>query len=137
MNSSRPLRELAVAIREPAPYSIVLVPEKITVEAGQKAELKVALNRYWPDFKSNVTLLPLSFPGNFQMPNSQVVAGSHEATVTIQVQANTRPGDYTLSVLGQAQVPFNKDAQATSRPNTLVSLPSRPVTITVTAAAKK
>jgi hypothetical protein len=46
------------------------------------------------------------------------------------------PGKYTLSVTGQAQTPFNKDANAKERPNTLVSLPSRPVTLTIVAAAK-
>jgi len=39
------------------------------------------------------------------------------------VQAGAAPGDYTVSVLGQAQVPFNKDPKAAKNPNTLVSLP--------------
>ena len=53
------------------------------------------------------------------------------------VQAGTRPADYTLAVLGQAQVPFNKDATKPDKPNTLVSIPSRPLTITVTEPPKK
>ena len=54
-----------------------------------------------------------------------------EATVTIEVQPNARPGSYTLAVVGQAQVPFNKDPKAAMKPNTLVTLPSRPVTLVV------
>ena len=45
------------------------------------------------------------------------------------------PGDYTLTILGQAQVPFSKDPMK-PKANTLVTLACRPVTITVTAAAK-
>ena len=108
----------------------------MTVEAGKSAELKLQLKRYWPDFKGKVTLLPLSFSGGFKMQNGTIAAAANEGTVSIQVQANMRPGKYTLSVTGQVQAPFNKDPNAKERPNTLVSLPSRPVTLTVVAAAK-
>ncbi|MBT4865809.1 MAG: hypothetical protein HON53_11940, partial [Planctomycetaceae bacterium] len=136
MGSSRPTRKLAVAIRERSPFSLQFAAENVTVEAGKSAELKLQLKRYWPDFTGKVTLLPLSFPGGFQMQNGSIAATANEGTVSIQLQANMRPGKYTLSVTGQAQAPFHKDPNAKSRPNTLVSLPSRPVTLTVVAAAK-
>jgi hypothetical protein len=41
------------------------------------------------------------------------------------------PGEYTLSVLGQAQVRFNKDPKAAQKPNLVVALPARPVTLVV------
>jgi hypothetical protein len=131
MGSSRPTRELALAIRESAPFSLGIPVESVKVEAGQKAELKVRLDRHWLDFKNNVTVLPLSFPGSIKMANAQVPVGKDEVSVSIDVQPNTRPGAYTLALLGQAQVPYNKDASATQKPNTLVSQPSRPVTILV------
>jgi hypothetical protein len=53
------------------------------------------------------------------------------------VQAGLKPADYTVVVLGQGQVPFNKDASKPEKPNTLVSIPSRPLTITVTEPPKK
>ncbi len=136
MGSSRPTRKLAVAIREQSPFSLQFAAENVTVEAGKSAELKLQLKRYWPDFKGKVTLLPLSFSGGFKMQNGTIAAAANEGTVSIQVQANMRPGKYTLSVTGQVQAPFNKDPNAKERPNTLVSLPSRPVTLTVVAAAK-
>jgi hypothetical protein len=40
-----------------------------------------------------------------------------------------------MTVLGQAQMPFNVDPQATDRPNTLVAIPSRPLTIVIPPAA--
>jgi hypothetical protein len=123
-------------VREPAPYLLKLVPDRITVEAGKKAELKLVGVRYWPDFKQKITAIPLAFPGGFNMATLDLPADKTEVPLTIDVQNNLRPGDYTLSVLGQAQVPFNKDPKAENRPNTLVSMPSLPVTITVTQPAK-
>lgn len=133
----RPTRELVVAIRERAPYALVLSPEKISIESGQKADLKLQLNRLWPEFTGSVNYQPLNFPGQFQLGNGTLQSGQTETTVSLSVQAGTRPGDYTLTVLGQAQVPFNRDPTATEKPNTLVSIPSRPITVTVTEPPKK
>jgi hypothetical protein len=136
MNSSRPTRDLVVAIRDGAPYRLEFADERVEVEAGKMAELKLRLLRRWPDFKNEVGIQPLAFPGNFQLPSDRFTGDRLELTLPLTVQNGTRPGQYTLSVLGQAQVPFAKDPQAKDRPNTLVSLPSRPLTVVVTAAAK-
>lgn len=136
-NSSRPTRELAVAVRPSAPFTMRFVNEIVEVVAGQKAELKLQLTRNWPDFKNDVSISPLSIPGGFSMPNSKFAGAETEIKLTLDVQ-NSRPaGDYTFAILGQAQVPFNKDPAAKDRPNTLVSLPSRPITIRVKAPEKK
>jgi hypothetical protein len=141
IGSSRPMRSLPVAIRESAPFELHFAPERLEVEAGKKAELKLQLGRLWPDFKNNVKVLPLSFPGYFQMASTEIAADKGELAVTVQVQPNAPRGEYALAVVGQAQVPFSKDpanskpgAQATGtqqKPNTLVSQPSRPVTLVV------
>lgn len=137
ISSSRPTREQVIAVRETAPYSLELVPNQIEIEAGKTAELKVQAKRYWPEFKNAINLIPLSFKGQFQMPNATIAADTNDVTIRITVQQGTRPGEYTMSVLGQAQVPFNKDKAAASKPNTLVSMASRPVTIRVTEPPKK
>ncbi len=136
ISSSQPMRDLVISVRETAPYGLKIVPDRITVESGKKAELKLVATRLWPEFKEKITVIPLGFPGNFNFGSFDVAAGQAEASLSIDVQANTRPGEYTLSVLGQAQVPYNKDAAAAQKPNTLVSTPSLPVTLTVTAPPK-
>ncbi|NQV25090.1 MAG: pre-peptidase C-terminal domain-containing protein [Rhodopirellula sp.] len=136
MNSSRPTRDLVVAIRDGAPYRLEWDNDNIEVEAGKDAMLTLRLTRRWTDFKADVTVQPLSFPGNFKLSNTSFKGDQTELTIPITVQNNTRPGSYTLAVMGQAQVPFNKDSEAKDRPNTLVSLPSRPVTLRVIEAAK-
>lgn len=129
LSGSRPTRELFLAVREKAPYGLTIEPDKIAVEAGKPAELKLKLKRHWTDFSGPVNFIPLNFPGQFQLGNGTVQ--QTEVGLTINVRQGTRPGDYTLSVMGQAQVPFNKDPAAKDRPNTLIQLPSTPVTITV------
>lgn len=136
MNSSRPTRELVVAIRDGAPYRLEWGSDRIVVEAGKTAEARLRLTRRWADFKANVTVQPLSFPGNFKISNTDFTGEQTELTLAITVQDGTRPGDYTLAVLGQAQVPFHKDPTAKDRPNTLVSLPSRPLTLSVANPSK-
>ena len=135
--SSAPMRELVVGVREKAPYVLKVQPDRVSVEAVKEVSVKVTATRFWPDFKDKITLIPLSFPGPIQMPTVEIPSGANETTVKFTIQNGARPGDYTISVLGQAQVPFNKDPQAKDRPNTLVSSPSLPLTITVTEPPKK
>jgi len=137
LNSSRPTRELIVAIAgEATPFALKPAVEKIEVEAGKKVEVVVKCERLWPDFKGDVTLIPLSCPGPIKMNTFTIAADKNEVTLTLEVQAGARPGDYSVALLGQSQVPFAKDPKATARPNTLVALPSRPITLVVTPAKK-
>ncbi len=136
-SGSRVVREQFVAVRERAPYSLRIEPERITVEAGQKAEGKLIVTRYWPDFKEAVNYQTLNWPGVLQLGNGTIAADQTEVPVSIQVQPNTNAGDYTVSILGQAQVPFHKNPDEKNRPNTLVPMTSRPVTITVTKPPQK
>lgn len=137
LQGCREQREHVVNICERSPFALAIEPERITVESGQKADIKLKLVRHWNDFKNAVNHQPLNFPGPFQLGNGTIAADQTEAMLSINVQQGTRPGDYTLAILGQGQVPFHKDPKSTDRPNTLVAIPSRPVMITVTEPPKK
>ncbi|VTU02131.1 Uncharacterized protein OS=Chthoniobacter flavus Ellin428 GN=CfE428DRAFT_4046 PE=4 SV=1: PPC [Gemmataceae bacterium] len=141
LNSSRPTRELVVAVAdEQAPFALTPGAEKIEVEAGKKAEVVVKCERLWPDFKGAVTLLPLATPNPIKLGSASIAEGKTEATVTLDVQANARPGEYTVVVVGQGQVPVakdGKDGKPGPKANTLVPLPARPVTVVVLPAPKK
>jgi hypothetical protein len=137
LNSSRPTRELVVAITgETAPFALTPTRNRIEIEAGKKAEVQLNCERLLPEVKGNITLIPLSFPNHIKMNTATLAEGKTEASITVEVQANARPGEYTVIVTGQAQVPFAKDPKATTRPNTLVPLPSRPITVVVLPAKK-
>ena len=131
ISSSRPTRDLALAVRASAPFALNFTQERVEVTAGQKADLKLHLQRHWKDFSGKVTILPLALPDALRMANAEIAAGGEEATLTVEAPANAAPGEYTITVLGQAQTPYSKDAQAASKPNVLVSLPARPLTLVV------
>jgi hypothetical protein len=132
VGTSRPTRELALAVRESAPFGLNFTAERLEIEAGKKAEVKVRLARHWKDFTGKVSILSLSPPGNLRLSNAEIAPDKDEATLTVDVPANTLPGEYTLTALGQAQVPYSKDPKAAQKPNVLVALPARPVTVVVT-----
>jgi hypothetical protein len=134
--SSRPMRQLALAVRPSAPFALRFNADRVEMEAGKKAEMNLCLDRQWPDFKGNVNVLPMSVPGNFKLGNTAIPADKSEIALAVEIPPNAAPGEYTLAVLGQAQVPYSKDPKATQRPNTLVSLPSRPMTLVVLPKAK-
>lgn len=137
LNSSRPTRELVVAIAgEQAPFALTPAVETLTVEAGKKADVVVKCDRLWPDAKGAVTLIPLSLPNPVKMNTATVAADKGEATVTFEVAAGASPGDYTVVLTGQMQVPFATGPKG-GKPNTLVPLPSRPIRLVVTPAPKK
>lgn len=134
--SSRPTRELVVAVlAEPAPFALRFDSDRVEIEAGKKLELPLRCDRPLKEFTGPVTVIPLSFPNTVKMSQITVPAGKTEAKVTFDIPANAREGEYTFSVQGQGQVPIEtKDGK---KQNTLVSLPSRPITIVVKAAPKK
>ena len=131
ISSSRPTRDLVLAIRESAPFALQFTQERVEVTAGQKAELKLRLQRHWKDFSGKVTILPLAPLDPLRMANAEIAAGGEAAILFVEAPANAAPGEYTVTVLGQAQTPYSKDAQAASKPNVLVSLPARPLTLVV------
>ena len=137
LNSSRPTRELLVAVRETAPFAVSPASDRIEIEAGKKAEVKFTCVRNQPDFKAAVNLQGLSPPNPIKVSNVSIGDGKTEATVSFEVQVGARPGEYTFALQCQGQVPFAKDEKAAARPNTLVTAPSRPITIVVKPATKK
>lgn len=130
MGSSRPTRELTTATVEKAPYALRISPERAQVATNGKVELKIAVARYWPQFKAPIRLIGLNLPGGFKFDETEIAADAAEKACVLEV-GNVQPGEYTLVLLGQAQVPFKKDPTAKDAPNTLVSTPSLPISITV------
>jgi hypothetical protein len=137
VGTSRPTRQMLIATCETAPLRVTLEPAQISVEPGKPAALKAVAKRYWPDAANEVRLAPLGFQGNFQLAETVLPAGAGEVALTINVQANTPPGDYTMAVQCQSQVPYAADPKATSKPNNLVTFASLPVTITVLPPPEK
>ncbi|HEX3149482.1 MAG TPA: PPC domain-containing protein [Gemmataceae bacterium] len=133
MNSSRPTRDLWVAIADTAPFALRPESERVEITAGQKATVKFHLDR-GAGFNNAVTVAPLNFPGPIKADQVAIAEGKNEIMMTFDVNNGAKPGDYTLVMRGQAQVAVEGPK---GKMNTLVALPSRPITIVVRAAAKK
>ncbi len=129
--TSRPTRDFVLAVRAGAPFALEFATERVEVEAGKKTELKLLLRRLAKDFTNSMSVQPLAPPGNLRLAGTEIAAGKDEASITVDVPPTTLPGEYTLTFLGQAQVPYSKDPKAAQKPNVLVALPARPVTLVV------
>jgi hypothetical protein len=130
MGSSRPTRQLPLGVvGEKAPYGLRCEPDNAAVEINSKLALKVVATRYWPEVQGAIKVIGLGLPGGFQFSEREIAAGQNEGSFELQV-GNMQPGDYTLVLLGQAQVPFKKEPSA-QPVNTLVPIPCRPIAIKV------
>lgn len=137
INTSLEVREICLAVRSTAPYGIRLPAEKLTVAAGGTLEAKATLKRQWPDFKGKVTLNGLNLPPGFSLPTTDITADQDTATLKVRVAANVPPGEYSIAVRGDAQVPFAAGAKAVNRPLVRVADPSTPMTVVVLPSVKK
>lgn len=137
INTSVALRQICLAVRDQAPYAVRLPTEKLSVAAGNAFDAKATLTRYWPDFKGKVQLNGLNLPPGIGYATTDIAADKTETPITFKVAANVPPGEYTLFLRGDAQVPYSRDAKATTRPNVRVADPSTGLTVTVTKAEKK
>ncbi|OWK44393.1 pre-peptidase C-terminal domain-containing protein [Fimbriiglobus ruber] len=140
-SASRPVREWVVAVLpEPAPFALRFEKDRVEVEAGKKVELKLRVDRPRPEFQGPITVTQPALPSGIKGMQVTVGGDKSETTITFEVQAGTRPGDHTVTVVGQAQVPFVKEAKPGTKPTTLAFRPAQPVTLVVTqpvTAAKK
>jgi hypothetical protein len=137
INTSVALRQTCLAVRDQAPYAIKLPTEKLTVAAGGALDAKAMVSRLWPDFKGKMQLTGLNLPPGFAFATTDIAADKTETPITFKVAANVPPGDYTLFLRGDAQVPYSRDPKATNRPNVRVADPSTGLTVTVRKAEKK
>jgi hypothetical protein len=129
INTSVMLREICLAVRDKAPYAVVLPSEKQTVAAGASLETTAKLMRLSPEFKGNVQLIGLNLPPGFSFATTNIAG--NEAAIKINVAANVPPGLYSVVLRADAQVPFNRDPAATARPNVRVADPSTPLLVHV------
>lgn len=137
INTSVMVREIGLAVRSKAPYGIRLPEKKMTVAAGGTLEFPVTVQRHWDDFKGKFQLNGLNLPPGFGFATLDIPADKTEATAKLTVAGNVPPGDYSVVLRGDAQVPFNRDPKAASRPNVRVADPSTPLWVEVTKQVKK
>jgi hypothetical protein len=148
---SRLDRELVIAVRDKAPYSLTAGTEKIVITQGDKISVPIKLQAHWPDFKSNVILTAAALPPGTNLNPLTLTPGKDGATATLDNKGGAvlPPGTYTIVLRGQTQVPNPKapppamvkgapinHIQACT-PITLVVIPKQLGKLTVTPAQAK
>lgn len=131
IGSSRPTRELGLAIHNQVPFALRLEPEVLVMKPGEQARVRVKAARYWPGANERIALQPLGFPSVLQMQAGEIPAGNSETEITLTLNQGISEAEFTVALLGQSQVPFSKDPQVVNPPPTLVPLPSQPLTVRV------
>jgi hypothetical protein len=135
-------RGALLAVRDKAPYHLGASADKSAIVQGDKGNIKVKLDRLWPDFKGPLqvqVMQPLQrqgveLPVNLRVNNNQPInlnPGQAEANLPLTIGLDVPPGVYNVVLRGQAQIPYNKDPMAKAKPPTFVVQPSTPVTLTV------
>jgi len=134
---SRLDRGIVLAVREKGPYGLGAEADKPIVLQGDKVNVKVKLDRYWPDFKAPVQVA-LAVPGDVKGGNPKdagitvapltIAPDKAEGTAVVDVKANLPPGAYTVVLRGTAPL-AGKDAK--DKKGGSVVTPANPVVINV------
>jgi hypothetical protein len=137
INTSVEAREICLAVRSQAPYALKLPEKKVAVTIGKEVEFPMSVSRYWPDFKGKIQVTGLNLPPGFDFATKDIPADKTGVQATLKVAGNVPPGEYSVVLRGDAQVPFNRDPKAAGRPNVRVADPSTPMIVVVNAEQKK
>jgi hypothetical protein len=135
-------RGLMLAVRGKAPYLIKTSLDKPSVVQGDKATLKVSVDRLWADFKNPLQVQVMQspqrqgseLPQNLRVNNNQLfnlAPAAKEGSLAVTIGPDVPPGVYNIVLRGQAQIPYNKDPMAKVKQPTFVIQPSTPVSLTV------
>ncbi len=139
---SRLERGTWLAVRSKAPFTLKPTIDKTEILQGDKATVKVQVNRVIPDLKSPLQIVLMQsqnrqgseLPQNLRLNNNQPITinpDQKEGTLAVTVGNDVPPGTYNVVLRGQTQMPFAKNPMAQNRPNVNVVQPSEPLAITI------
>jgi hypothetical protein len=136
---SRLERNLVLAVRERAPFSLTAAADQTTVVAGSRVNILLKLARLWPDFQGEVSVTPVNakthLPDGLTVGNNnqpiKIPADKDEAPLAVTVKSSVAPGSYNLVLRGAVELPFSKDPLAKHKGKVKVIQPANPITLTV------
>ncbi len=123
-------RELTIAVRDKAPYSLVIANPKITLQQGEKISIPVKLVGN-DNFKTSVQVGAIGGPPGL-IPSIVTLTPGQGGTVTLDVKGGQPipPGNYTVFVRGQTQ-PINPKQPAKGNVPANITQISMPVSVTI------
>jgi len=128
---SRLDRELVIAVRDKAPYSLSVGKDQITVLQGEKISVPVKVTPIAADFKANVQVSALTpSPSVNQPPQSVTITPGKEAVVNLDNKLTATPGNFTLILRGQTQPPQPNQQPKPGGPRNLIQT-TPPIAVTI------
>ncbi len=131
----RVARSTVLCIRQKQPpFRVSFVQEKMAMPLGGNTNLKVKVERLWPDAKQPIGLTAVHLPPGVAFNNNQpltIPADKSEAEARLQVPGNLAAESFSVVMRGSSQIPFNKDPMAKQKPNTAMYAASLPMQIAV------
>jgi hypothetical protein len=101
---TEPVKGLAIAVAQKAPFTLQIVEPKVPLVQGGQAKLKVVAVREG-DFKAPIKIeLVMNPPGMNSSREVSIPEGQNEAFIDINAAGNARVGEYKLAVRGEATV---------------------------------
>ena len=101
---SATVNRLAMAVVDPLPFSLEIVPPKAPLVRNGTINLKVVVKRA-EGFKEPITVeFPFRSPGVGAGPNIQIPADKSEGIYTVNADGKAVTGDWPVYVIGQANV---------------------------------
>lgn len=139
---SRLDREMWLAVRGKALFTLTPTLDKPEVVQGDKATVKLKVDRLLPDLKApmQVGLMQsqnqpgTELPNNFRLNNNQPInvnPDQKEVSLPLTVANDVAPGVYNVVFRGQTQINYNKDPKAKNKGNVIAVQPSAPLSVTV------
>jgi hypothetical protein len=130
-------RSLVLAVRGKAPYGLTCGMDRAVVVHGGKVSIPMKLTRHWPEFKSQLSIMPIpnELPPGMSYAPLNFPPGKDEQTLNLNVPANVAPGKYTVVFQSFAPIPVGPKNKAVnvvqcSSAVLLVVIPKQVATLT-------
>jgi len=103
---SRITRSNVLAVRESSPFMVTASPNDLKIKAGQPINLTIKANRR-ADMPAAIQLNGAGYdlPIGITIPTTTIASGQTEVSIKIATTDKLKPGDYTIMVNSEAQVP--------------------------------
>jgi len=126
-------RGLWLAVRDKVPFNLAAKADNSVVTHGGKVNIKLTLNRLFPDANAPFQILPSpgELPPGVTFGNVTIPQGKNDANLILNIAPNVQPGTYSFVFRGFAPVPFSKNPMDKKKPNINVVMPSTPVALTI------
>ncbi len=132
---SRLCRSIAMAVRPGTPaIKVSMPPTPINLPIGGNTNVKLKIDRTWPESKVPLTVTAVHLPPGVVFNNNQpltIPADKADIEARLQIQPASTSDQFPLILRITGQVPYAKDPQAKQKPAILVAETSSAVPVSI------